>query len=104
MYGPLIAAIRATSAAGDLVILDGSASVDTSASAGIAFENNHLEMSNPDAGLFALSAQDNSAFTLAIAGNNFQATDNEGYLAYTYNWSKNAPPDHRNAGELVGFH
>ena len=91
VYGPLIAAIRATSAAGDLVILDGSASVDTSASAGIAFENNHLEMSNPDAGLFALSAQDNSAFTLAIAGNNFQAADNKGYLAYTYNWSKNAP-------------
>ena len=92
VYGPLIAAIGPiTPASGGIFILDGSASVDTSATAEIVIENNRLEMSNPDAGLFALSAQDNSAFTLAIAGNNFQATDNEGYLAYTYNWSKNAP-------------
>jgi hypothetical protein len=87
----LIAAISASVFAGDRVVLDGSASVDQDATANIEISANILDMDNENAGLMALSVNDNAAYELNITGNNFIAADNEGYIVYSYNWSEPAP-------------
>lgn len=88
----LIADISASAPTSGLVILDGSASIDLNATAGIDIERNTLQSEdNTGAGLLALSASENSAFELNVTLNNFNAINNTGYIVYTYNWSVGAP-------------
>jgi len=87
----LIASISASALAGDLVVLDGSTSVDQNATAKIDIESNVLEMDNENAGLIALSVGENAAAELNMTGNNLIADENEGYIVYTYNWFAGAP-------------
>lgn len=89
--GTLIAAINASSFAGDLVVLDGSASVDQKATASIDIGSNVLEMDNENAGLIALTVGENAAFQLNITGNDFIAAENKGYIVYIYSWVSGAP-------------
>jgi len=88
----LIADISANLAADNLVILDGSASIDLNATASINIGSNVLEMENENAGLLALSVGEDASYDLNIAGNNFISAENKGYIVYTYSWPGQATP------------
>ncbi len=91
VLGPLVADITTNTAADNQVILDGSDSVYQDATARIDIYANALKMDNADAGLLALSALEGAAFELDLTRNNLIADENEGYIAYTYDWAAQGP-------------
>ena len=90
VLGPLIADIQTSFSAGNRVILDGSASVYQQAAANINIQSNLLEMDNQSAGLIALTTTENASFNLNLTGNNLKASEDAGYLVYTYDWPSEA--------------
>jgi hypothetical protein len=93
--GTLIAEITAGSgsaASGDMVVLDGSASIDQNAAADIVIQHNTLAADSAGAGLIALTAAENTSFILNLTGNNFSAAENDAYIIYAYDWFHEAPP------------
>lgn len=95
--GTLIAEITSgsfTAASGDIVVLDGSASIDQNAAANIIIQNNTLTADSAGAGLIAVTADINSSFILNLTGNNFNVRKNDGFViyAYAYEWFDEVPP------------
>jgi len=91
VLGPLIADIQTNFSTGNRVILDGSASIYQNATANINIQSNLLEMDNQRAALIALTATENASFNLNLTGNNLKATEDTGYIVYTYDWPAQAP-------------